>query len=418
MKLQWLSVGYLILVMMLFSHTTGLAAGGTTLEPMITIGSENRENTDSQDTGSKKSGIVIKPMITVSSRMDSNFYKTESDEKNVYTHLLQPGITAGYETPKSSFMANYLLNALFYTGDNDEDNYMGHTFNLSARTRPFARLLLGIEDSYYMTRDGAQADNFSNSVDREKYFINHLTPMLLYEFGNKFSVGLRYRNTMTGYDELDIKDSSEHRGMLDLIYNFTPTLAFDLQYQRWQRDYDDPATSDYVSDQLKLIFARQFRNFSFELGAGYQTRRFDDSTLDDLGLFTYRITLEGQYPALPAPRRSYISFVAERNYNDSGVGDSYFKAHQFTLSAGRIFRDKISTKIEGRYRISDYEMWLGGREDNTYSISAGLGYIFSERLSLNAEAGYENRDSSINQYDYKNTYIMGNVDFRYDPSTR
>jgi hypothetical protein len=396
--------------MILFPHTAGLAISETNLEPMISTGSE--------DTGEKKSGIVIKPLINISSRMDSNFYKTASDERKVYTYLLQPGITVGYETPKSSFMADYLLNAHLYGGDSDEDNYMGHTFNMSARTRPFARLLLGIEDSFYMTRDGARADNFSNSVDREKYYVNQLTPMLLYEFGNKFSAGLRYRNTMTGYDDSEFKDSSEHRGMLDLIYNFTPTVAIDLQYQRWQRDYDDPATSDYVSDQLKLIFARQFRNFSFELGAGYQTRRFDDNSLDNLGLFTYRIALEGQYPGLPAPRRSYISFVAERNYNDSGVGDVYFKAHQFTLSAGRLFREKISAKLEGRYRISDYEMQFGGREDDTYSISAGLGYIFNERLSLNAEAGYENRDSNLNQYDYKNTYIMGNVDFRYDPSTR
>jgi len=41
--------------------------------------------------------IRIKPMVTVSGRLESNFYLTENNERDVYTFLFQPGIQLGME---------------------------------------------------------------------------------------------------------------------------------------------------------------------------------------------------------------------------------------------------------------------------------------------------------------------------------
>jgi hypothetical protein len=269
-----------------------------------------------------------------------------------------------------------------------------------------------LDNSYYKTRDPAQSDRLSNAIGRDKYFINRLTPLVFYKFGPKFSAGLRYRNTETDYDIGTREDSTENRGIFDLVYNLTRLTSLDLEYQNWKRDYD-LTTSDYTSDQIKLIFRKQFKYFSFEVGGGSQNRDFDDPTMEDIDTFTYSIALAGQNPPAPELRpKSHITFAVEQNFNDSGTGDAYFKAHRFSLDAGHLFEEKLLAGIEGYYQISDYETAL--REDKTYDISGSLGYLFTDWLTLSITVGFEERNSNLAGYDYDNRYYMVKLDFSYN----
>jgi len=365
--------------------------------------------------------FTIKPKVSAGGQVDSNFYKAEARDREVYTYILQPGIDLGVETPKGRLSLDYTMNDYSYEDKDtvpageqaaDKEDYLGHTATLMARYRAFDRLLLGLDNSYYKTRDPAHADISSDPVDRDKYSINRLTPMGFYEFG-PLSLGLRYRNTGTDYDIAAREDSTENRGMLDLVFNFTRLTSLDLEYQHWKRDYD--RTSDYTSDQLKLIFRRQFKYFSFEAGGGRQERSFDKN-LEDIDVFTYRIAIIGQNPPAPERPRSHITFAAEQNFNVAGAGDTYFTAHRFSLDAGHIFLEKILAGIEGYYQISDYE--TTAREDKTYDIAGGVGYMFTDWLTFSLTAGYEERDSNVAGYDYDNTYYMAKLDLVYNLGAR
>ncbi len=403
----------LILLMVLFFPATGFAEGKITMGTMVSVDSEEA------DTGRNK--IIIKPMISAGSRWDSNFYKADTDERGVYTQVIRPGIALGYKTAKSSILFDYTLDAYFYknqhgvSSDRQEanaDDYLGHSARLSASARPFDRLTLGVENSYYMTRDPARESNFTNSTSRANYFINKFSPSLLYEFGDKFSAGLKYQNSLTDYDRSDIEGSVEHRGIFDLIYNFTPTTHLDIEYAHWKRDYDISST-DYDSDEVRLTLRKQFSHFSLEVGGGYHKRSFDDRSMDDMDMFSYRFAFSGK-----PGEKSSIMFAAEQDFNDSGSQNAYFKATRFTLSAGYTFWEKILAKIEGKYNISDYESGAyKGREDDTYSISGGLGYMFNKWVNFGVSGGFETRDSNWESYDYDNKYIMGNIDLCYDPTS-
>ena len=116
---------------------------------------------------------------------------------------------------------------------------------------------------------------------------------MIYEFGPKFNAAVRYRNTKIDYlDPKDIEDSRENRGIFDFIYNFNRRNSIDLQYQYWRKDYE--VSSDYSSNQVKLIFRRQMRSFDLIVGAGYQNRNYTDSTLGSDGVFTYNVILDGE----------------------------------------------------------------------------------------------------------------------------
>jgi hypothetical protein len=122
--------------------------------------------------------IVVKPHIDVSWQSDSNFWWAETDEKEVYTYLIQPGVTFGYETDKTKIHLDYTLNGYLYSDQDppspgiqkaSDDNYVGHTLNLIASTRQFQdKLLAGVREDFYLTRDPAQSDVYADSTLRNK----------------------------------------------------------------------------------------------------------------------------------------------------------------------------------------------------------------------------------------------------------
>ena len=359
----------------------------------------------------------IVPKVSGSWRYDSNYFKADFNERSVFTYLLQPGLDLGIETAKSSVKLNYTLDAYWYD-DRDsvppferaasDYNYVGQTGDLKMRYQAFPRLQFGLDDTLRLTRDPAQSDQFSDSIIRAKYCLNAVTPLMIYEFGPKFNAAVRYRNTKIDYlDPKDIEDSRENRGIFDFIYNFNRRNSIDLQYQYWRKDYE--VSSDYSSNQVKLIFRRQMRSFDLIVGAGYQNRNYTDSTLGSDGVFTYNVILDGE---ILEKRRAYATFRAEQNLNDQAFGSDYFIATRFGLSGGYEFTPKLSADALTSYQISDYQ--LTPRKDKTYTLSGSVNYRFTRWMAFNVAVGYETRDSNIFGLDYDNTFVIARLNFAYE----
>ena len=370
----------------------------------------------------------IQPKLYTSWGLDSNFYRAEFLEREVYTYIISPGLKAEFESAKTYLMLDYSLDAYYYEDQDavppnekpaDDEDYLGHTFSGEARYQAFDRLLVGLNGSYYLTRDAAQSDNLSNSIDREKYTITRITPLLLYKFGRKFNVGLRYRHTDLDYIPEDREDSKEQRGIFNLIYNFTPKASLDFDFQHWQKDYT-LTTSDYTSNQAKLIFNKKFRVLNLGIGAGYQKRTFDDPRLDDQSAFAYNLNFEGDW--LIENRRTRASFNVEQNLNDQSFGNDYFIATRFVLNALHEFTRKLSGEAGAYYQISDYQNTYGlnsdgaieKRKDNTYDIFGKINYKFARWLIFSVTGGFEKRDSNLAGLSYDNNYLITNLGFVYD----
>ena len=63
--------------------------------------------------------FIVTPKIAVGWQADSNYWKSEDGEQEVFTYLIQPGIELGYETAKSLVSLNYTANAFFF---DDQDS--------------------------------------------------------------------------------------------------------------------------------------------------------------------------------------------------------------------------------------------------------------------------------------------------------
>jgi hypothetical protein len=370
----------------------------------------------------------IQPRLFTSWGLDSNFYKAEFLEREVYTYKISPGLKAEFEGAKTNLLLDYTLNQTYYKDQDtvppgekpaDDEDYTGHTFTGEARYQAFDRLQVGLNGSYYLTRDPAQSDQFSNSIDRDKYSITRVTPLLFYKFGGKFSVALRYRYTDLDYRPEDREDSIENRGIFNLIYNLNSKNSLDFDFQHWQKEYTQN-TSDYSANQVKLIFRRQVRNFNLGAGAGYQNRSFDDPGLDDQSVFTYNLNLSGNW--LIENRRTRVSFNVEQNLNDQSEGNNYFIATRFVLNALHEFTRKLSGEAGGYYQISSYQETYGltsdgaieKRKDNTYDIFGKINYKFARWLIFSVTGGFEKRDSNLAGLSYDNTYFITSLGLVYD----
>jgi len=362
--------------------------------------------------------LEIIPKLSTSWQMDSNYHLADDVEREVYTYKFQPGFNVNFETAKTNLMLDYTLDAYYYDDRDsvppgeqptDDDDFVGHTLTAEARYQAFDRLLVGLNESYYKTRDPAESDIFSNSIDREKYYINQVTPLMVYDFGPKFSLRLRYRHTDIDYSSGNTEDSDENRGLVNLVYNFTRRSSMDVEFQYWKKDYNEE-TSDYTSNQTKLIFKKQLRIFEISAGAGYQNRNFDDSGLDDIDVFTYNLGFDGQ--GMLANRRTNISFNVEQNFNDQSIGNNYYTATRFILRGGHEFSSKLSGEAQASYMIADYEET--SRNDDITEFSGSIGYKIARWLTFSVTGGIEKRNSNISGLDYDNTYFIANLEFAYN----
>jgi len=369
--------------------------------------------------------------------VDSNYYKTDFEEAKIYTYLVRPGIELGYETEKSLVVFDYTLDAYFYDekdtpppGRRSVKDFIGHALRLKSRTKPNDRLTVVLDNSFYKTRNPEQSDALSNKEVREKYWINRLSPVVFYDFAPKFTAGARYRRTDIEYtsDRSGQPDSTEHRGIFDLIYSFRPTASLGLNYQHWKMDYDhnndrfenERFESDYKSDQIGLILKKSYRVFSFEAGAGYQKRRFDESDRDDIDTPVFHGVVKGE------KGKSHFALRADQNFNNYYDGFDYYVARRVTLEVGHIFVEKLPVVIRGGYQNSDYEEFRGfsssgnlkKRNDDTYGIQGSIGYIVTDWLTAEGKAGYDNRDSNLLGFDYNNKYGMVELKFAYDVGKR
>lgn len=355
--------------------------------------------------------IHFKPSVEVFYRHDSNFYLEDSQEISANTYVLKPGFEFGYVTPKSEVLLDYFLSVNEYSGDErvERGDYYGHDLAFGAQTQVTRHILVGIQDDYIRSRSTGALDNLGNEVNREIYETNALSPFLHYVFNSTWGMDFRYTNLILDYDENLNEDSTGHRGTFDLNYYLNPTSLLILEYNVWNRDYDKN-TSSYTSHQAMMAYEKEYKFFFLKAGLGYHTREFNDIGDRDFTDVVWNLSLYGEM----AKARYYIAL--DRNFNDFGEGQQYYKGISVTAKAGYLIKEKVDLEIMLDYRHRNYQ-----NDPKTEDIWGGafkVSYLFTERISLGVKWGFEQRDSNLSARDYENRYVILDAKYSYDFSGR
>jgi hypothetical protein len=364
----------------------------------------------------------VKPHIDVDWQSDSNFNYSESNEKSVYTYSVKPGIDLAYGTDKSEVSFDYFFQVFRYDDQDenipgqvnaDEYDYTAHYARFQAFTQFSPRLRLGMENTFWSTRDQANSDENTNSVERFKYNLNRLSPGLVYEFGKKFGLGLKYTNLYTDYTDDDPgegEDSTEHRATMTWFYNLNTRTTFDLDFQYWNRDYDRD-TSDYDSSQVMVNYTRHFNHLKLKAGVGYHNREFvKDVPSGDIDKVVWKLSGIWTMP------KTTMELSVGSNLNDSGTGDNYYNSTRVDAILTHRFTQKIRGHLSGFYQNADYETY--DRDDDRWQASLGGDYRILPNFLVGVSGGLEERDSNVTGRNYDNEFIMINARFDYDLGSR
>ncbi len=369
----------------------------------------------------------IKPIIDIGYQRDSNFFKSKTNTKTVDTYTIKPIIQMDFDTDKSQLSLEYSFNVIKYddkdkkqTGQANAENldYTEHHANVTVQTRLTDRILVGIDDVFWKTRNSAYSDSNTNSIDRFEYSRNEFTPRISYGFTEKFTLTLKYTNLDTDYIEDGPgqgEDSTENRGTFILNYSPNDSTSFDLNYQVWSRDYSKNSV-EYTSQQTIFNLYQPLNYFTLSAGVGYHTRDFDTTT-EDISRFIWKASIYGQNTSnTTGIPKSSVHLSVGSNLNNSGSGNSYFDSTRFDANFTYLLTEKINTRLIGYFQNSDYQ--TSSRDDDTYRVSLAADYFFNDLLSFGLEGGMENRDSNEATHDYDNKYFMFNVRFNVNTWSR
>ena len=370
--------------------------------------------------------FLIRPMIETDYRVDSNFYSDQSNERTVSTLTVSPGLEFGFRTEKSQVKALGVFNFNYYDDlesvpagmtDSDENDYTGYNLKLSADTMLFTRITTGLEGSMIKTRNPEERDDLENFIDTEKYMINRFRPWIKYQITSRISAGVDINTTHIDYAAESEEDSFFLQVQGRVYYELNKFTTVDLAYSQSDMDYDMDSW-DYSSKKYGVNVAGRFKYFELGAGAGYHERDFDQAGADDLNTPYWHICVKAQNPPeleRDEKPRSYLTLEFTQDFNDTGDDNEYYRADRITLILGHLFMEKIDARLKGYYQISDYEnSYHADREDDTVFLSVMLSYFLNRRFTLALESGIESRDSSIDYYDYDNSFVLFKLTFNYD----
>ena len=353
--------------------------------------------------------ILFIPSVEAIYQNDSNYYSERTQEVSANIYTLKPGFEFGYATPKSEVFLDYYLTVNEYSGDQrlESRDYYGHDFKFGAQTQVTEHILVGIQDDYLKFRASGSLDDLGNEVNRGIYKTNSLSPFLKYEFDETWGMDFRYTNLILDYDEKSNEDSEGHRGAFDLNYHLNSTTRLILEYNVWNRDYDRN-TPTYLSQQTMMSYEKEYQYFFLKAGLGYHSRNFEDTGDRDIEDFVWDLSLYGE----AAKTRYYLAL--DRNFNDFGEGQQYYKGVSITAMAGYLFAEKLDLELMLDYRHRNYQ--YDPKKEDIWYYSTRLSYLLTERLSVGLKLAYEERDSNRWDRDYDNRIIGINVKYSYDIS--
>lgn len=367
--------------------------------------------------------VFLEPNIEIAGKYNSNFWRTQSNEREVVTYSLRPGLDVIKQTEGLKLALGGYIDFTWYDEqssssenliDPSDLNYTGISVQGEISYDPSDRSTLSLLDTFYITRDSLVADETSNSTSREKYSINTFHPAIKYRIGKRVDLSVAYKNTSTDYDERN-EDSSENLFNLRATYSLNSRAALFANYKAWNRDYDGE-TTDYTSNRFSLNYRHQLNFFRIVGGAGYHRRDFDNDVLEEMDLFSWNVGLLGMDRNTSRKRtKKFLDLKLGQDMNTVGT-NGYYTATYGRLSGTYKLIENLKFSAKARYQNSDYD--TVNRDDDLYTGSLGVTYIISDYLSVGVEAGLNQRDSNINGFDYEDEFMMLTLTGQYEMSNR
>jgi predicted porin len=325
------------------------------------------------------------PALELEESYDSNINLDPDHETSDFITRLNPELRLEEVSATRTFAASYTM-SLNNFRRHSENNYIGHTGELSWDQRLSRNLSWHIMNTYYRSEEPLEEDPEYTGVrrTRNEYSRNMVDTGFTYQFGQEDRMTVSYLDSRLQNTDPEIEDDVEYGPSLELEYWLTRRHGFILGYS-WSRiDYKDEEPSNEID----------------EIGFGYQWRWSPHTTLHlDYGLVLFSSKApseeEDDYNVQSiaagfdhdfGPAWALSGFLGCFFFNPKESGSN--KGPVYGLDLVRSFsRGSITLSGEGGYRL-DYS----GAEAEGFTeyrgVSLSSTYSMSPRTELYASTSY------------------------------
>jgi len=325
------------------------------------------------------------PAIELEESYDSNINLDPDHETSDFITRLSPELRLEEVSATRTFAASYTMSLNNYRR-HSENNYIGHTGELSWDQRLSRNLSWHIMNTYYRSEEPLEEDPEYTGVrrTRNEYSRNMVDTGFTYQFGQEDRMTVSYLDNRLQNTDPEIEDDVEYGPSLELEYWLTRRHGLLLGYS-WSRiDYKDEEPSNETN----------------EIGLGYQWRWSPHTTLHlDYGLALF----SSKAPAEEGDDYNVQSVAAGFDHDfgpswalSGSLGYYFFNPKESGSDKGSVYgldlvrsfsRGSVTLSGEGGYRL-DYS----GAEAEGFTeyrgVSLSSTYSMSPRTELYASTSY------------------------------
>lgn len=349
----------------------------------------------------------IKPTLDASVSWNSNYYYAHADETAVQTYLLQPGLVFAYQSMQTRMELDATLDGHSYSGSDTLNDFIGGSLNIDVnRSTKSRQLAFGLKDKLTYTRDPELLGELENVTSRELYKINKFNPYISYEF-NRFKTHFDYENIITLYDEDDQEDTALNKGTIQSLHKFNRSFEVGPRIEVESMKYDQDS-AEYAGWEASAVLVRNGKFVDLTGKIGYHEREFDtpEGEGSDYNQLSWMLQIKSQPTGFKKTRLS-LSLISDMNDTVSYVEGGKNTVLQVMQIQGSIERDvaqNVALGLSATYLWNDYE--FTEQEEEVWKTGLALEYTPISWLALQLSAGYQERDSTLDEDDYKSASCM------------
>jgi len=364
--------------------------------------------------------FLFSPTIQISWQDRDNIFFTPDNE--VGDQVFQAGATLLFEAPISESLIHFSYSPLYtdYRTYDLEDRW-SHFFDVGGTFVFSSGLVLDATYSYIIGNlQTRQIDEGGELYYGDPRFTKQMAGVSV-QYWLTHRDGVFVEGAWTDLENSDptlFYDYTRVSAGLGWIHQLGPNSTMNVRYARSEFDaHDSPSSSngfrDSVSDELTLGLQGQLSPVvSTGLRLGYLEINYDlqpgDPPISDFSGFIVDGYFDWALGHGSVVRLELLRSPFPSNYADNANYLATGGALQYSLDRGSIYGS-----ASGGFQTNDYELpdpQTGQtRSDDILTLGLGLGYRFTQSLSLWGSYVYEDRDS-LDQYSYTtNIYTLGLV---------
>jgi hypothetical protein len=362
----------------------------------------------------KAGSVYITPTLDAKISYVDNLFRTDNDEKNTGISTIKPRVQAWLANGMNTYSLTYELADYRYF-DSSDDDFTDNTFNLDVHHEFNAKNVANVFGQYYKgheERGTGLTDGIGELIDKPVEVDRTLFGGD-YTYGSKTTkgrVGLGAKRLNHDYQNFDSvtryrnRDRDQYNGTFFWKVGPKTDALAEVRYIDTQYDNTDPLdlAGSLDSKEYNYLVGLAWDATSKTSGSvkvGMYDRQYDSGFRKDDDGFSWEVDLTYR------PRTySWLNLETKRYSEETnGLGNA-INANKNTLSWNHDWNSRVSTVMSFMYGNEDYTS--SKREDDRYGVQATYNYNFRRWVDFGIGYRYEDRDSSLDFYDYSRNEVF------------